>query len=121
MANTRSADKAARQAEKHRAHNVTLRSRTTEDSLHGLQRWGYLKVEEGGAKDPLVRLTSHGRRVRAVWEPLAAQIEQRWIDRFGTTTVSRLRAALKVILDQLELAAEAYYRFAASGGLRLEV
>jgi len=85
-----------------------LRSRTTEDSLHGLQRWGYLKVEEGGAKDPLVRLTSHGRRVRAVWEPLAAQIEQRWIDRFGTTTVSRLRAALKVILDQLELALPSY-------------
>lgn len=27
MANTRSAEKAARQAEKHRAHNVTLRSR----------------------------------------------------------------------------------------------
>ncbi len=27
MANTKSAEKAARQAEKHRAHNVTLRSR----------------------------------------------------------------------------------------------
>ncbi len=79
---------------------VHERAATTRDSLAGLQRWRYLTVSDDGAN---VRLTPHGRRAVAVWRPLAAEIEGRWRDRFGTGSVTRLRAALVDVLDGIDL------------------
>jgi DNA-binding MarR family transcriptional regulator len=83
------------------------RARTARDSLGGLRRWGYLKVEAGAA-DPVLRLTSSGRRARRVWAPLATEIEGRWVARFGPAAIGALRAALGAIVGQLDLALPRY-------------
>jgi DNA-binding MarR family transcriptional regulator len=66
------------------------------------QWWGYLTVrpgvDEGERKPPagewLVRPTSAGRQAQDVWAPLAGIVEGRWRDRFGSSEVERLSAAL---------------------------
>jgi predicted transcriptional regulator len=75
----------------------------THTNLDGVRRWGYVTVDGrgrdgGGAQrsgpDAVLRLTGAGRRSCERWEPLPAEIEQRWRERFGTAPVDRLRAAL---------------------------
>jgi hypothetical protein len=73
---------------------AALRGAAGITNLHGLQRWGHIRVDEG-----VVRMTSRGAQVRAVWIPLAAEIEARWVDRFGAATIAALRAALDVAAD----------------------
>lgn len=72
------------------------RAHTAQDSLAGLQRWGYLtrdRPRESGPPDQdLVRPTSAGRR--APEAPLGGVIEQRWRERFGASAIAPLRAAL---------------------------
>jgi predicted transcriptional regulator len=60
--------------------------------------WGYLTVD----KDRIIRLSPGGRKARATWEPLAAEIERRWEDRYGETQISQLRSALFTIARQLD-------------------
>jgi hypothetical protein len=72
-------------------------ARTTKDSLGGLQRWGYVKVA-----DSVVTATGWGRRAQRVWEPLAAEIEERWAVRFGADH-ARLRAALEQLASAVDL------------------
>lgn len=72
-------------------------ARTTKDSLAGLTRWGYVRVA-----DAVITSTVWGRQARRVWEPLAAEIEQRWAARFGPAH-QRLRGALEVLVGAVDL------------------
>jgi DNA-binding MarR family transcriptional regulator len=98
------------------------RSKTRADSLAGLERWKYLVVRPAtGAGDAngatraaraaveahperfLVRATSAGREARAVWGPLAADVEARWVQRFGRDAIDDLRRALQAVRAQFEI------------------
>jgi DNA-binding MarR family transcriptional regulator len=88
-----------------------VRERTGLDTnVDGLRRWGYVTVDGvarrlDGRKRPLPKassvltLTRQGRDAAAVWEPLPAEVEQRWCDRFGRGVVDRLRAALLSVVS----------------------
>ena len=71
----------------------------TKTNLAGMQRWGYVNVD--AAK--MIRATSKGLGARAIWTPLAAEIEERWRERFGAPAIDRLRAALYAVGDRIEL------------------
>ncbi len=82
------------------------RSRTTRDSLDGLQRWRYVTVTGNGtpgarhgstADDRVVRLTAGGRAAGRVWRPLADEIEDRWRARHGTGRIGSLRRSLEAV------------------------
>ncbi len=96
------------------------RARTKRDSLAGLRRWGYVRVETAPphGSDPVVHLRSSARRARAVWEPLGPQIEARWKERFGHDVVGGLRDGLTSLLDHIDLAFPNYLPivFPAKGG-----
>jgi hypothetical protein len=74
------------------------RARTTKDSLSGLTRWGYITVT-----DDVMTPTGWTKKARKIWAPLAGEIEQRWLARFGAATVGRLRAALENLAGRLDL------------------
>ncbi len=94
-----------------RVDRLHERAGTTSDSLAGLRRWGYLRVDpptEGGPGDrvsgtSVVRVTAAGRRAQAVWRPLAGEIEARWRDRAGGGPIGQLSRALEAILDRSEV------------------
>jgi len=65
-------------------------------NLDGLQRWGYIRVEPA---DKTVHATPGGRRAQEVWRPLAAEIEERWRERYGNGAVDELRQALSIVAD----------------------
>lgn len=69
-------------------------------NLAGLQRWGYVTVDEG--PDQLVRLNRGGRHARKVWAPLAAEIDGRWRDRFGAGPADGLRERLAALAARLQ-------------------
>jgi DNA-binding MarR family transcriptional regulator len=78
-------------------------------NLAGMQRWGYITVMPDPAdsrpkppqSDQLVRATGKGLRAKAVWEPLTAEVEQRWRDRYGAAAIARLTEPLTRIASQL--------------------
>jgi hypothetical protein len=80
----------------------------TPTNLHGMQRWGYIKVapDPNAPKPPrsawLIHPTRAGLRARQIWEPLLPEIEQRWCDRFGQAKIQQLRNALTALTSQLE-------------------
>jgi len=63
-------------------------------NVDGMRRWRYLRVE-----GDTLRLTRAGERARDLFATLPAEIEQRWNERFGTATITRLRAALEPHAD----------------------
>ncbi len=75
-----------------------------------LERWGYIffhkeRREDWGSgrgirADSLVRLTPLGRKAIEIWSPLPADIERRWLKRFG----NHGREPLEAIAAQLTLA-----------------
>jgi hypothetical protein len=81
----------------------------TGTNLDGMRRWGYVYFAPDPAdprpKPPqsewMVYLRSGGRQARAVWEPLFAEIEARWGDRFGAQTLRELRSALTPMAAEL--------------------
>jgi DNA-binding MarR family transcriptional regulator len=77
------------------------RARTERDSLAGLRRWGYVKVD---AEAGVVRPRAAGRRAQEVWRPLAAEVEKRWRARFGPAPVAALREALLALIERFEVA-----------------
>jgi hypothetical protein len=79
-------------------NELAARART-QTNLNGMQRWGYITV---GA-DKRIRATAKGLAARAVWAELAGAIEQRWEDRYGKPVVDRLRAALRLMAERIEL------------------
>jgi hypothetical protein len=94
-------------------------------NLHGLQRWGYVKVAPDPAdprprpprRDWIVRPTRWGLAAQAVWAPLADEIEARWSARFGAAEVGALKTALNAIVAQLDPRSPAYLPV-VSGDLR---
>src|SRR6201996_1869455 len=82
----------------------------TATNLDGMRRWGYvtLESESGGdpkrkPKDLTIRTTERGQQAQEVWRPLAAEIEDRWRERFGPAGVDGLRAALAAVAAQITL------------------
>lgn len=77
--------------------------------LSGLQRWGYLSVEPEPADprpvpppaDWLVTPTRSGLEAQRIWRPIAAEVEQRWRERFGPVAIDGLREALLALTSQL--------------------
>ena len=80
-------------------------------NLAGLQRWGYLTVGPdragGRAKPPrrdwVVRTTASGHQAQQVWQPLTAEIEGRWQDRFGAGEMAALLGSLRAVASQITL------------------
>ena len=80
-------------------------------NLDGMRRWGYITIDGTGRvprratrpkpkRDSMLALTSRGRAAAQVWAPLPEEIERRWCDRFGASTVQGLRAALAPLARQ---------------------
>lgn len=69
-----------------------------------LQRHGHVAVDvdPDDRRAKSVRLTPLGAEARDVCRPLFATIEQRWRERHGDETVSRLRDALELITAGLD-------------------
>jgi len=91
-------------------------------NLPGLQRWSYVELEEDPAteadgavrrartlhRDAMVRPTSGGLYAQRIWQQLSGVIEQRWNARFGADCVAELRASLRSVIDQLDVALPDY-------------
>jgi hypothetical protein len=81
----------------------------TPTNLAGMQRWGYIRVAADPAdprpKPPksawVVRATTGGRTAQKVWQPLFAEIEKRWNERFGAATIEGLEESLGSIAAQV--------------------
>ena len=68
-------------------------------NLDGLQRWGYIRIDQADQTDQTVHLQPGGRSARQVWQPLASEIEERWRERFGDAAIDELREALSIVAD----------------------
>ncbi len=85
------------------------RKARTPTNLAGMQRWGYIRVAADPAdprpKPPksawVVRPTIGGRMAQKAWQPLFAEIEKRWEERFGTATIKGMLESLGSIASQL--------------------
>jgi DNA-binding MarR family transcriptional regulator len=86
------------------------RAARTRTNLDGMRRWGYVAIDPKAAAasgrrvspSAVVRPTERGRQAQAVWAPLFGEIERRWQDRFGASTVDRLRAGLAQVVEQMQ-------------------
>jgi len=78
-------------------------------NLDGMRRWGYITIDGTGRvvrretrpkpkPGSILALTERGRAAAQVWAPLPEEIERRWCDRFGASSVQELRAALLAIV-----------------------
>jgi DNA-binding MarR family transcriptional regulator len=80
----------------------------TPTNLHGMRRWRYVEVEgwvrSASGRPPLkavVRPTRRGAEVAAAWDPIPAEVEERWDDRYGSP-VAELRAVLVDLAEELD-------------------
>jgi hypothetical protein len=93
----------------------------TLSTLGGMERWRYVSVGpnsetrrdgsgsgRGLRPDWVVRPTAAGRAAAAIWRPLADEIEERWVERFGAAAVGELRLSLEPIARRPELALPEY-------------
>jgi hypothetical protein len=78
-------------------------------NLPGLRRWGYIRIQPEPGGDPkkptagaIITPTNAGRLAQQLWEPLDAEIEERWSERFGAAEVGRLCDALAAVADRLD-------------------
>jgi methyltransferase (TIGR00027 family) len=82
----------------------------TRTNLDGMRRWGYLTIDGTAKKihkgtpgpDAVLRATTRGQAIREVWRPLAAHVEQRWLQRYGADRIVRLRDALHGLVGRLD-------------------
>jgi DNA-binding MarR family transcriptional regulator len=104
------------------------RARLTRLPLAGMTRWGYVEVgaEPGDhrprtpAQDLVVTPTAAGIEAKKVWQPLVAEIEQRWQERFGVDQLDGLREPLVAIAGRLDMALPQYLPILGYG-LRIEL
>jgi DNA-binding MarR family transcriptional regulator len=104
------------------------RARLTRLPLAGMTRWGYVEVSAEAddqrprtpAQDLVVTPTAAGLQAKEVWRPLVAEIEQRWLERFGVDDVDGLRQSLTAIAAQLDMALPQYLPILGYG-LRIEL
>lgn len=77
----------------------------TKTNVNGMLRWGYMRLDEGGAgMDRVVRATALGMRAREIWAVTFPTIEARWRSRFGRDRVEELRDAAIQLIDAIGLA-----------------
>jgi DNA-binding MarR family transcriptional regulator len=72
----------------------------TQTNLAGMQRWKYLEV----TPDKMLRATPFGQKAQRLWQPLFAEVETRWLERFGAATFDELRSALVAAVEQFPVA-----------------
>ena len=75
---------------------AALRGAARITNLAGLQRWGHIRVSGG-----VVTMTPRGEVAKAIWAPLADEVETRWIDRLGAGPIGALRTALGDVATHL--------------------
>jgi hypothetical protein len=100
----------------------------------GLERWRYLAVDHdphkgvvarragfGSARGvnphTVLRPTTAGAVAKELWARLAGEVEDRWVQRFGSSEVEELRNALAGIHDQLGAAMPRYLPVLSASGL----
>ena len=89
--------------------DLEARARTG-TNLDGMRRWGYVTIDGTAQKvhsgrpgpDTVLRATAAGLRARAIWRPLAGQVEQRWRERLGADQVAGLRDPLIGLVSRLD-------------------
>src|SRR5262245_33129742 len=67
-----------------------LRAAARTTNLAGLQRWGYVRME-----DDTVQLRPDGRLAVETWAPIEDEVVSRWRERFGERNVTALMRALR--------------------------
>uniref|UniRef100_A0A7V4XUG0 MarR family transcriptional regulator n=1 Tax=Acidobacterium capsulatum TaxID=33075 RepID=A0A7V4XUG0_9BACT len=80
----------------------------TETNLHGMERWGYITVSapdgqpaaRSPRQDSVLRPTHWGRTAQHIWQETAAELQERWQQRFG----AELLLLLREIADALPFA-----------------
>lgn len=90
------------------ARELVLKARTR-TNFKGMGRWGYITIKPDPSdprpKPPtrewIVRATPAGRKAQEIWQPLFAEVEERWQRRFGKTAIEDLRKSLSAIERQL--------------------
>ncbi len=87
-------------------HQCGLSQKQLRQLLERMSKWwGYVSIKPV-ANQPesawIVGPTSGGLKAIAVWRDLAAIIERRWHERFGSDTVRDLAQALEAVVDQLD-------------------
>jgi len=110
------------------AHRGCLDVGALASVVGGLERWGYVVVDRapgpnatafGSARGikpgTVVRASGTGTVVRNLWEPLVAEIEARWSERFGA--LDELRAALGAIVDERDTAMPPFLPVLSGKGL----
>ena len=80
--------------------------RKVHPDLAGMTRWRYVTNDGANPKSPkmndTIRLTAVGAKAAQTWEPLVAEIEQRWVLRFGHEAVARLKWVLVAIVEGMK-------------------
>ena len=69
----------------------------------GLEKRGWLTVEDAGPRAKVVRLAPLGRRARDGWAAHMRAVEQSWRVKVGRAEVDRLRSALETVVGALDL------------------
>jgi DNA-binding MarR family transcriptional regulator len=80
----------------------------TDTNLDGVRRWGYVTIAGRNRVGPartsrrsdVLMLTEGGRRARDEWSALVPEIEGRWAERFGSSTLRELLDALVAVSTQ---------------------
>lgn len=102
--------------------------------IGGLERWRYLAVDHDPSKGVVARRTGFGSArgvtphtvlrpttagaiASELWKPLVGEIEDRWVQRFGSSEVEELRNALAGIHDLLGVAMPRYLPVLSANGL----
>src|ERR1041384_6168228 len=110
------------------AHRGCLDVGALASIVGGLERWGYVVIDRapgpnatafGSARgikpETVVRASGTGTVVCNLWEPLVAEIEARWSERFGP--LAELRAALGAIVDERDTAMPPFLPVLSGKGL----
>ena len=88
-----------------------VRRARTRTNVAGMHRWRYIDIDttpdSTRVKPPddelLVRATGKGRLAQEVLQPLASEIEVRWVDRFGSAEMDTLRGALRAVVSRVNV------------------
>ncbi len=109
-------------------------------TLGGMERWRYVFVSPKPTGSPprsqrdgwgsaralrrewFVRPTAAGQKTQEIAPPLFAEIESRWVQRFGEGSIAELRQTLAAIVDGLDSELPEYLPIVgSSNGMRAEV
>lgn len=69
-----------------------------ESGRHRRDGWG---SGRGIRREWIVQLTGKGQVAAGIWPPLLAEIERRWVTRFGSSIICKLRDSLPALIDRV--------------------